>query len=276
MINKIYLPDIDSANRKSFAEIASCIRDFIEWHEKNNKRVEESELIQLNKLSEVLSTKRRIFPSELEDAPLLVGEKPTLPTLPKKGAKRKAALAKHHSLHQAWLALNRQNAIRFRRMECLKREINDETRIYDGRKRDIIRLIIRGGWPSISIMNWYILPPGFWPTSTEEVERVLPRKSGVGYCPDRILHAESLKPFEIGRGNGDFERYFCFRYEFTSKVLLESADDGNAAYILGGDWKALSRKTKYELIQFHSSDIERVFHRYDSPWRSNIKNALKG
>jgi len=191
----------------------------------------------------------------------------------KKRAK-KEALANYQKLHKAWQDLKANNAKIVRRREFITREINDESRIYYGRKNDIQRLLNRGGWPSITKLNWYILPPGLWPTSIEEVERVLPRKSGLGYCPDRILNAESLKPFEIGRGNGDFERYFCFRYKFTSKVLLESADDGNAAYILRGDWKALSRKSKYELINFHSSDIERVLHRDDSPWRSLIKTAL--
>ena len=269
------LPDIEIANSHSFAELACCIRDFIGWHEKNNERVHEDDLVQLNKLADLLNSKRKNIEKALGEAPL-ISEEPKKPILPKKGAKRKVVLANYYRKHQEWLALKRSVADWIYKEVYLQREINDETRIYEGRKSDIIRLINRAGWPSITIMNWYILPPGLWPKTDEEVERVLPRNYGIGYCPERILHAESLNPFEIGRGTGEFERYFCFRYKFTSKVLLESADDGNAAYILSGNWKSLSRKTKYELNNYHSSEIQRVLHREDSPWRRIIKTALGG
>jgi len=80
---KIDLPDIETANRQTFAEIAVQVRDFIGWYEENNKRVDESELIRLKKLSEILSSKRRIIENELEKVPIN-SEEPKKPLLPKK------------------------------------------------------------------------------------------------------------------------------------------------------------------------------------------------
>ena len=55
-----------------------------------------------------------------------------------------------------------------------------------------------------------------------------------------------LKPIEIYRGLKPFQ-IIMLLFEETDKVILESVVYGNAIYVIEGDWRVLSRKTKSEL-----------------------------
>jgi hypothetical protein len=89
-----------------------------------------------------------------------------------------------------------------------------------------------------------------------------------------LISAVNLSPFEIVRGESEFNEYLCFRFRNNNKVLLESPYEGNAAYVLRGDWELLSRKTKYELLNIYSEFCDRIIHGQSGNWKYEIKRSL--
>lgn len=77
-----------------------------------------------------------------------------------------------------------------------------------------------------------------------------------------------LKPKEIFRGIETFADYFALHFEETDKVILESVVYGNAIYVIEGDWRVLSRKTKTELKNQKNTKV--IPHSRD--WFSKLKN----
>ena len=67
-------------------------------------------------------------------------------------------------------------------------------------------------------------------------------------------------------GSGGFEGYIAFTFADTDNVLLECPMVGNAIYVLGADWKRLSRMSKGELLN-GSHVVARIEHRGDWFWK---------
>jgi hypothetical protein len=132
----------------------------------------------------------------------------------------------------------------------------------------------------IGKLSWEILPPG----SSSDVATLEDRfscaiKDAVSCAsPNEIEEAKKrfksifkLKPVEIFRGLHSFSDYFALLFEETDKVILESIFYGNAIYIIEGNWKVLSRKTKAELKKHPNTKV--ISHRYD--WFSKLKNYIQ-
>jgi len=274
------LPESEIAEGMTFGALASCIRDFFEWQQKSGKQVAEDALNHLEVLLKVLELKIQPIQEFLEPVPATPIEPP--PPRPSANAREASAgwrkhfknLARHRLSIDEWRRDMANWQLRRQAAENCRKSIESERRILENRRKDLDELIARGGLPIIDL-GWYILPPGFWPHSTAQVNRLFSPLNTDTHRPERLVHAQEINPFEVGRGRGEFERYLCFRYRFTSRVLLESADDGNAAYILLGDWRTLSRLSKHELLTRYDSEIIRIIHREDSHWRSHIFKALQ-
>jgi len=265
----------------AFGPLASSIRTFIAWHDSSGDQVQEHDLKHLETLLQVLEQKIKDYAEFPEPAPL-PPEAPTPPLMSGNSRESIAARKKYSTeLMKYRMAMDRwrrQMAAWHARQDAAElklKSVDSERRILENRRNELEGYFLRGGWPSIIELNWYILPPGFWPRSSVEVTRIFPRINRDKYRPERISNAFDIGPFEVGRGRGDFDQYLCFRYKFTSRVLLESADEGNAAYLLIGDWQKLSRLTKHDLITGHQSEHVRIVHRQDSHWRADILNALQ-
>jgi len=85
--------------------------------------------------------------------------------------------------------------------------------------------------------------------------------------------AYSLTPQRVLVGAGEFDDYYAFILPGENRVLLENPVEGNAAYVFGRNWQALSRLSKTELLSEHAGDMIRVTHAGD--WKSEIRAALK-
>lgn len=114
-------------------------------------------------------------------------------------------------------------------------------------ERDIEHAFRPGG-PIFSIgdLPWELLPPGQLTGEGvrayyEGLARAYPER---GYLPERIVKARSLGPSWGWKGTGGFRGYMVFEFPGTEKVLLECPRYGNAIYVLGSDWRGLSRKSK--------------------------------
>jgi hypothetical protein len=150
-----------------------------------------------------------------------------------------------------------------------------EHRIIKGIRKEIDQLICSGGrWPAIRIVNWEILPPGDWPVDESSVASLFAGKSSNAFIPKRLIAAVKLSPFEIVSGRSEFNDYLCFRFRNNTKVLLESPYEGNAAYVLRGDWETLSKKPKLELLNIYSEFCERIIHGPSGNWKYEIKRSL--
>jgi len=127
-------------------------------------------------------------------------------------------------------------------------------------------------------VNWILLPVGTDWSSFESHFNEQVIKSGSKLDPNKVEVARErfkriyeLEPKSVYRGFETFSDYFALLFEDTDKVVLESVNYGNAIYIIEGDWKILSRRTKAELKTSNKTKV--IHHRSD--WFSKLKNYLQ-
>lgn len=58
----------------------------------------------------------------------------------------------------------------------------------------------------------------------------------------------------------------------TNGIRIHWAVYGNAVYVLGPDWKRLSRLSKRELLADHTLGVTKIVHRGE--WFARVKAAL--
>lgn len=131
---------------------------------------------------------------------------------------------------------------------------------------------------SVKKVNWQLVPSGSDWSYFETYFDSQVAQSGSNFeqkeveeARERFKRISELKPKTIYRGLETFSDYFALLFEETDKVVLESINYGNAIYIIDGDWKVQSRKTKSELKKVKSTKI--IHHRRD--WFSKLKNYLQ-
>ena len=150
----------------------------------------------------------------------------------------------------------------------------------DLKKRREERLAKKETVNSVNIekVNWTLLPVGTdWATFEDNFNEQLTKSGGnfeqkaIDETKERFKCIFELKPKSIYRGFETFSDYFALLFEDTDKVVLESVNYGNAIYIIEGDWKILSRRTKAELKTSNKTKV--IHHRSD--WFSKLKNYLQ-
>ena len=131
---------------------------------------------------------------------------------------------------------------------------------------------------NIERVNWTLLPVGTdWATFEINFNEQIAKSGGnfeqkaIDEAKDRFKCIFELRPKSIYRGFETFSDYFALLFEDTDKVVLESVNYGNAIYIIKGDWKIQSRRTKAELKTSNKTKV--IHHRSD--WFSKLKNYLQ-
>jgi hypothetical protein len=141
---------------------------------------------------------------------------------------------------------------------------------------DRLRSINRVTTASLTVhkLPWKLLPAGIdiLKQITGHFRKFCIRNPNCVIDDERISFAIQLEPISAFVGMDEFDGYVAFTYSETDKVLLENPVYGNAAYILGGNWKELSRICRLELISHRNA--YRVIHRPDSNWKLHIRYAL--
>jgi hypothetical protein len=101
-------------------------------------------------------------------------------------------------------------------------------------------------------VNWRMLPPGQhpWKHIEEHVKRAAPTHDG---APDRVImdrqHTiHKFGPDAVYVGEGGFSRYVAYEFRSRKMVVLECIEFGNALYLLGNNWQAVSKFTKAEVL----------------------------
>jgi hypothetical protein len=125
-------------------------------------------------------------------------------------------------------------------------------------------------------LPWSVLPPG-----QLSLERVLAHYEKLGrvrpdvrYEPERIRKAYSLGPDGCYVGSDEFDGYVVFTFPRTNKALLERPVYGNAIYVLGPDWKRLSRLSKRELLADETHGVTKIVHKGDLFARTKVALGL--
>jgi hypothetical protein len=90
----------------------------------------------------------------------------------------------------------------------------------------------------------------------------------------RFEFARSLTPSRLGIGLDDYDGYIIFFFDWTSSVLIENAQNRNAAYILHQNWEKLCRLSRQELRSKPKHLWERVIHNNPWQWKRDIERAL--
>jgi hypothetical protein len=89
----------------------------------------------------------------------------------------------------------------------------------------------------------------------------------------RLEDIDSLDPIRCWVGEQSWKGYVVFEFSETRRVVLECPFEGNATYILWGNWKSMIGDTKAQIRDDHPDEHLRVLHRTD--WLDRIRQALR-
>ncbi len=148
-------------------------------------------------------------------------------------------------------------------------------RYIDRLLKDLERLISDGGLIFESL-RWKILPAG--PVQTDLINRHLnasqkrfPKRQ---FDDTRIKKVLTLKPSQAYVGTDEFDGYMVFLFQGCRFAVLECPWFGNALYMLNGDWNALSKLSKSDLLSQHRSHARRIIHDDDGTWFHQLKREI--
>ncbi len=127
----------------------------------------------------------------------------------------------------------------------------------------------------IQRLNWKILPQGAMPWAQRK-QHLATALSSLGekareIAAYRFEEINKYNPNFCAVGAGGFDGYFIFGFPGQSFYILESIYTGNATYVLGQNWKALSQLTKAELLH-NSLHQQRIVHLED--WARRIQRLF--
>lgn len=124
-------------------------------------------------------------------------------------------------------------------------------------------------------VNWEVLPRGRrpWDELEKKVEPVI-KAASEGNRPvirHRLEVVNRYEPDFVAVGRAGFRGYLIFGFPEKELYVLESAYTGNATYVFGEDWEALSKLTKAEIL---SDDLQedRLIHR--EGWEQEVEELL--
>ncbi|MCU1300680.1 MAG: putative phage protein [Candidatus Sulfotelmatobacter sp.] len=128
------------------------------------------------------------------------------------------------------------------------------------------------------------LPFTLLPKSTWDIQdviehyRALSKKLPAGLHGSRIDWSrlekiKMLSPAKCYIGKDSWLGYVVFEFAGTERVVLECPIEGNATYLISGDWKAMIVRTKAEIRHEFADRYTKLVHRGD--WFSRVRAALR-
>jgi hypothetical protein len=130
----------------------------------------------------------------------------------------------------------------------------------------------------LGTLPFELLPPGKWEMRQvmDHYKRVASNQSWLGAGKidlSRLRSIETLKPAKCYVGKESWRGYVVFEFTHSSRAVLECAMEGNATYVLSGDWRAMVGHTKSELRQEFAHRCIRIVHKND--WLGRLRLALR-
>ncbi len=121
------------------------------------------------------------------------------------------------------------------------------------------------------------LPWKFFPQDQWTVEQIV-KEFGKYVSNNEILDEtriwkiyDNLNPSDCYIGQDGFNRYIAFCFNWTDKVVLECPIYGNAIYIINGEWKEITKLSKWKARSSHQVTVIR----HSTNWFNRLKNNLK-
>ena len=123
-------------------------------------------------------------------------------------------------------------------------------------------------------VDWEILPAGqrdsnlrlliskFRLKTKEDIDRII----------DRYDVLNNLRPKEFISGTSGFRRYFGAKFS-DNLVVFENLEYGNAIYVMYDNWKALSQKTRIELLTGDNTGFDRIVH--TKSWKVQLDYLIR-
>jgi hypothetical protein len=123
-------------------------------------------------------------------------------------------------------------------------------------------------------VSWDVLPPG---TKEEAIARLFkgqtPSQAKKDDAGERYDFLMSLKPSKLVYGTSGLQRYFGGLIK-DDLVVFENIEYGNAIYVMFDNWKALSQRTRTELLSGRfGANFERIMH--TSGWKTAVRTIIK-
>ena len=122
-----------------------------------------------------------------------------------------------------------------------------------------------------------ILPPGLPDTKLflrKKNQRLGSEdRFGIIYRWSRFYDMEILGGTMTHYGTKAWSGYCVFEFPGATRVVLESPIEGNAAYVLSGDWKQMEHRHKADIRREFSGQYTKVVHR-GGHWLRRVDGAL--
>ncbi len=126
-------------------------------------------------------------------------------------------------------------------------------------------------------LSFRLLPPGTWDLKQviDYYEREAHHwRKGRAIQVHRIEALKTLKPSKCSVGTMGFMGYILFEFEWSNSVVLECPLDGNATYVLLGDWSRMIGMNKAQLRTNFVGHFTKAVHK--RRWLARVKAALQG
>ena len=122
-----------------------------------------------------------------------------------------------------------------------------------------------------------LLPPGTWDMEhvVNYYRRAAAQSTSFARAKiqwSRLHRLNSLKPDRCSVGREGWRGYIVFEFVRSKCVVLECPIEGNATYILSGNWKLMVGHSKLYLRTRYSAFCTKVVHKGD--WLGRIRTAL--
>ncbi|HSU61019.1 MAG TPA: hypothetical protein VLI55_17045 [Bryobacteraceae bacterium] len=88
----------------------------------------------------------------------------------------------------------------------------------------------------------------------------------------RLEAVETLNPSRYYVGTDGWTGYVVFAFHWSDRVVLECPREGNAIYILRGDWRSMVTHSKGELREEYRHLCQKVVHKGE--WLNRVRRAL--
>jgi hypothetical protein len=150
-------------------------------------------------------------------------------------------------------------------------------------KRDKVAqdLLVRPAGVPVERFSFKLLPPGTWDIEDvikhyhEEAHR-FPADLGCRNIDEgRLWAMRSLNPCKCYVGTESWLGYVVFEFSWSSRVVLECPFEGNAIYVLWGDWKRMVTHTKRYIWSHFPQNYSRIVHRGKGEWLARTRGTLK-
>jgi len=130
--------------------------------------------------------------------------------------------------------------------------------------------------PGARRVSWVMLPPGEYPWERIEAHIKSVFKGRTPTVARAVLVRQEViqahAPSAIYSGFAGFSNYIAYVFGERGLVVLESIFYGNALYVFGENWAALSTFTKAEIIR-NDLAVARIVHSKD--WIAHLASALR-